>query len=270
MTINSAHLPSSRFILHLFHAIIIIIIIRFFCLCHLLSPFFSLYYFSLILDPSGASLYAQSFKQNQNAVDFQKISEVSQIVFQQEIKLSWTFHTYKCASKQSLSRQRWGRKPDSSSTRRWGPSVASQRASKSIKCFVQYAAFPQFLSSCDQSWFTEQPRNCLNDSKPFPAPPRRLDATCSSVYLWDFFLFFHNPDWNRSAGSQTRHPLPLANPPTVILSLAALADDHQQVLEARWTNAFLQMTARQGKIEFSLPSICACGWSGRGWGWGGK
>lgn len=47
----------------------------------------------------------------------------------------------------------------------------------------------------------------------------------------------------------------------------SLVDDYWQVLgpcrEGR-TNAFLQMTVRQGKIEFSLPSICVCG-EGNGW-----
>lgn len=113
-----------------------------FCLCHLLSPFFSLYFFFLILDPSGASLHAQSFKQNQNAVDFQKISEVSQIVFQQEMKLSRTFHTYKWASKQSLSRQRRGRKPDSSATKALRSLCGVTKGLEINKVFCTVCSFP--------------------------------------------------------------------------------------------------------------------------------
>lgn len=75
-----------------------------FCLCHLLRPFFSLYFLNPGLQWSiSLCLIIQT---KQNAVDFQKISEVSQIIFQQEMKLSRTFYTHKWASKQSLSRQR--------------------------------------------------------------------------------------------------------------------------------------------------------------------
>lgn len=107
-----------------------------------IKPIFQSLFFFLILDPNGASLYAQSFKQNQNAVDFQKISEVSQIVFPQEMKFSRTFHTYKCASKQSLSRQRRGRKPDSSAAKALRSLCGVTKGLEINKVFCTVRSFP--------------------------------------------------------------------------------------------------------------------------------
>lgn len=73
----------------------------------------------------------------------------------------------------------------------------------------------------------------------------------SLIYLCDI------TDWKeitcRKLGYRSYSP----NPAPSVQS-----DDYWQVLGAcreGWTNAFLQMTARQGKIEFSHSSFCVCG-----------
>ena len=80
-------------------------------------------------------------------------------------------------------------------------------------------------------------------------PPRLLKAHfhLSLIYLCDF-TDWKKITWGKLGYLQSFSPVPV--------------DDYWQVLgpcREGWTNAFLQMTVRQGKIEFSLLSICVCG-----------
>lgn len=119
-----------------------------------------------------------------------------------------------------------------------------------LHCKWLLVIFPEKGKGLIPRWASEWPSACERSTSVSGSLRSKTSAIFKScfhlflIYWWDF-TDWKKITWEKLSYLQSFFPAP--------------AHDYWQVLwpcSEGWTNAFLQMTVRQGKIEFSLPSIC--------------